>query len=81
MGIDLANGKGIAGGDGNTPISWTSASDVASFLVHVLTTLPPPELEWRAFRIEGERAVSDYRSLGISIICSHLVSVFHLVDE
>ncbi|EIM81417.1 NAD-P-binding protein [Stereum hirsutum FP-91666 SS1] len=56
MGIDLANGKGIAGGDGNTPISWTSMSDVASFLVHVLTTMPPSELEWRAFHIEGERA-------------------------
>ncbi|EIM89928.1 NAD-P-binding protein [Stereum hirsutum FP-91666 SS1] len=56
LGIDLVNGKGIAGGDGNTSISWTSASDVASFLVHVLTTMPPPELEWRTFRIEGERA-------------------------
>lgn len=58
IGIDLANGKGIAGGDGTMPISWTAISDVASFLAHVLTSLPPSELEWRTFRIEGERAVS-----------------------
>ncbi|EIM79830.1 NAD-P-binding protein [Stereum hirsutum FP-91666 SS1] len=56
IGIDLANGKGIAGGDGTMPISWTAISDVASFLAHVLTSLPPSELEWRTFRIEGERA-------------------------
>lgn len=62
LGIDLVDGKGIAGGDGNTSISWTSASDVASFLVHVLTTMPPSELEWRTFRIEGERAVSNLHS-------------------
>lgn len=68
MGIDLANGKGIAGGDGNTPISWTSTSDVASFLVHVLTTMPPSELEWCAFYLEGERAVSSHELSPVSLL-------------
>lgn len=73
MGIDLVNGKGIAGGDGNTPISWTSAPDVASFLVHVLTTMPPSELEWRAFHIEGERAVNSHHYFSVILLLTQFL--------
>jgi len=54
MGFDLANGKAVISGEGTSPISFTSRRDVARFLAHVLTTLPPGELDWRAFRIEGD---------------------------
>ncbi|KAJ7071406.1 hypothetical protein C8F01DRAFT_432983 [Mycena amicta] len=42
-------------GEGEVPVSFTSAPDIAGFVVHVLTTLPPAELENKAFRIEGDR--------------------------
>lgn len=58
LGIDFENGTALVGGDGNMPISWTSKYDVASFVAYVLTTLPPSELQWQTFRIEGDRLVS-----------------------
>ncbi|KAJ6521142.1 hypothetical protein DFH09DRAFT_1193061 [Mycena vulgaris] len=42
-------------GKGEAPLSATALSDVAGFVVHVLTTLPSAELENKIFRIEGER--------------------------
>ncbi|KAJ7051755.1 hypothetical protein C8F01DRAFT_1034004, partial [Mycena amicta] len=42
-------------GKGEAPLSVTAIPDVAGFVVHVLTTLPPAELENKIFRIEGER--------------------------
>jgi len=55
IGFDFKNGKVAIGGSGNEPISWTSIPDVARFVAHVLTALPKKELEWRIFRIEGDR--------------------------
>ncbi|KAJ7246110.1 hypothetical protein B0H12DRAFT_1126811 [Mycena haematopus] len=43
-------------GKGDTPISFTSVLDIAGFVVHVLTTLPPSQLENRIFRLQGVRA-------------------------
>ncbi|KAJ7116191.1 hypothetical protein C8R46DRAFT_976711, partial [Mycena filopes] len=47
-------------GKGETPISFTSVVDISGellrFVVHVLTTIPPSELENRILRLEGERA-------------------------
>lgn len=57
-GFDMENQKFRIGGEGNTPISFTSRLDAARYTVHVLTTLSASELEWRTFRIEGDRAVS-----------------------
>ncbi|PBK72100.1 NAD(P)-binding protein [Armillaria solidipes] len=42
-------------GTGRTLASWTATEDVGSFIAHVLTTLPPAELNDGIFRIEGER--------------------------
>ncbi|KAJ7665954.1 hypothetical protein DFH06DRAFT_263445 [Mycena polygramma] len=42
-------------GKGEEPVSFTSISDIAGFVAHVLTTLSPSELENRLFRLEGER--------------------------
>ncbi|KAJ7777331.1 hypothetical protein B0H16DRAFT_1683984 [Mycena metata] len=42
-------------GKGEAPVSFTSIPDIAGFTAHILTTLPPPSLENRIFRIEGER--------------------------
>lgn len=42
-------------GTGNTPGSFTADEDVGGFVAHVLTTLPPSELNNRIFRIEGDR--------------------------
>lgn len=58
LGLDIKNGKASVGGDGNTPISWTTSPDIARFVAYVLTSLPASKLEWQTFRIEGERAVS-----------------------
>ncbi|KAK0193150.1 NAD(P)-binding protein [Armillaria mellea] len=42
-------------GTGNTPGSFTADEDVGGFVAHMLTTIPPSELNDRIFRIEGER--------------------------
>ncbi|KAJ7618898.1 hypothetical protein DFH06DRAFT_1061757 [Mycena polygramma] len=42
-------------GKGEAPLSATALPDVAGFVVHVLTTLPPSELENKTFRLEGDR--------------------------
>ncbi|KAJ7184464.1 hypothetical protein C8R46DRAFT_1064127 [Mycena filopes] len=42
-------------GKGEAPASFTAIADIAGFVAHVLTTLPPAELENRVFRLEGER--------------------------
>ncbi|KAK7042550.1 NmrA domain-containing protein [Favolaschia claudopus] len=49
------NGKAQIIGKGDTPFSTTSIPDIAGFVAHILTTLPPSELENRIFRLEGER--------------------------
>jgi len=55
MGWDLLNGKVQISGKGDSPISFTQRRDIGRFVSHVLTHLPPDELEWRTFRIEGDR--------------------------
>ncbi|KAJ7678478.1 NAD(P)-binding protein [Mycena rosella] len=50
------HGKVRIVGTGEVPVSFTSVPDIAGFVAHVLTTLPPSELENREFRMEGERA-------------------------
>jgi len=55
LGWDFQNGKADIGGEGNSPLSFTTRPDIARYLAHVLTTLPPSKLEWRTFSIEGER--------------------------
>ncbi|KAF7351369.1 NmrA domain-containing protein [Mycena sanguinolenta] len=41
---------------GHVPVSFTSLVDVASFIAHILTTLPPTALEDRILRLEGDRS-------------------------
>lgn len=57
LGFDFKTGKVTIGGFGSEPISWTSIPDIGRFVAHVLTALPKKELEWRTFRIEGDRQV------------------------
>ncbi|KAL0577559.1 hypothetical protein V5O48_004422 [Marasmius crinis-equi] len=52
----LENGKVNIIGKGEAPVSFTDIADVGGFVAHILTTLPPSELENRIFRIEGESA-------------------------
>ncbi|KAJ7027857.1 hypothetical protein C8F04DRAFT_1189067 [Mycena alexandri] len=42
-------------GKGEAPVSVISVLDLAGFVAHILTILPPSELKNRIFRIEGER--------------------------
>ncbi|KAJ7815680.1 hypothetical protein B0H14DRAFT_2521781 [Mycena olivaceomarginata] len=42
-------------GKGDIPVSFTSIPDISGFVAHVLTTVPPSELEDRTLRLEGER--------------------------
>ncbi|KAI0259731.1 NAD-P-binding protein [Gloeopeniophorella convolvens] len=53
--LDLPNGRAVLGGDGNEPMSWTSRTDTARFVVHILTTLPAERLENGLFRCEADR--------------------------
>lgn len=58
IGWDLAAGKVTIGGEGKAPISFTTRTDIARFVGHVLTKLPAERLANSVFRIEGDRAVS-----------------------
>ncbi|KAI0259727.1 NAD-P-binding protein [Gloeopeniophorella convolvens] len=53
--LDILSGKITVGGDGNYPISWTSRTDSARFIVHILTRLPRERLENSIFRCEADR--------------------------
>lgn len=43
-------------GTGDVPLSLTAEEDVAGFVAHITTTLPPAELANRTFRVQGDRA-------------------------
>ncbi|KAF8175920.1 hypothetical protein K438DRAFT_1979426 [Mycena galopus ATCC 62051] len=53
---DKVNGKFTIIGNGDLPISTTSLPDIAGFVAHALTSLPPAQLEDRILRLEGDRA-------------------------
>jgi len=55
FGFDFANGKVTIPGLGNTPISFTGRPDIARYIGFVFTSLPAEKLEWKVFRLEGER--------------------------
>ncbi|KAA1474796.1 NAD-P-binding protein [Dentipellis sp. KUC8613] len=54
-GINPLEGKATVGEDGSQLISFTARSDVARYVAYVLTEKPAKGLEWKTFRIEGER--------------------------
>ncbi|KAI0060415.1 NAD-P-binding protein [Artomyces pyxidatus] len=53
--LDVKGGKAEVGGDGNSPMTFTSRPDVARFVVYALTKLPFSTLENKVFSIEGDR--------------------------
>jgi uncharacterized protein YbjT (DUF2867 family) len=53
--LDLKSGSVTVGEDGNSKISFTSRTDIARFVVHVLTALPKSETVDKTFRIEADR--------------------------
>ena len=63
FGFDFANGKVTVPGLGDTPISFTGRSDAARYIGFVFTNLPAEKLEWKVFRLEGERTVGITRIL------------------
>jgi NmrA-like family len=65
--FDWPRDKVVIKGTGNTPISWTTQTDVARYVVYVLTKLAPDLLRNATFAIEGERKtlneiVEDYQA-------------------
>ena len=60
LGVDFAEHKVILGGSGEVPVSFTTRTDVARYLGHVLTTMQSHDILWRIFRIEGERIVMPF---------------------
>ncbi|KAJ7889830.1 hypothetical protein B0H14DRAFT_3429317 [Mycena olivaceomarginata] len=52
----LHGGKIKVVGKGETQVSFTSITDIAGFVAHILTTAPPSELEDRILRLEGARS-------------------------
>lgn len=57
IGWNFETGKILVGGQGYAPLSFTLREDIGRFVAHVLATLPASKLEWRTFRIEGDRMV------------------------
>ena len=57
FGLDLKSGNVTVGLDGNALNSFTAQSDIGRYVAYVLTNLPRSKLEWRIFRIEGDRKV------------------------
>ncbi|KZT21938.1 NAD-binding protein [Neolentinus lepideus HHB14362 ss-1] len=55
FGWNIQNGKIEIWGEGNKPITFTTRRDAGRFVAHVLTTLPPEELYWKHFCLEGDR--------------------------
>ncbi|RFU24612.1 hypothetical protein B7463_g11727, partial [Scytalidium lignicola] len=53
--FDWPHDRVVVKGTGNTPISWTTQTDVARYVVYVLTELTPDKLKNATFAIEGER--------------------------
>ncbi|TFK51515.1 NAD-binding protein [Heliocybe sulcata] len=54
-GWNVPEGKVDIWGKGDGPISFTTRRDVARFVAHILTTLPPEQLYWKDFSLEGDR--------------------------
>ncbi|KAH9055465.1 NAD-P-binding protein [Lactarius vividus] len=54
--LNVASGKVAIGGDGNSPISFTTRPDAARFLVYVLVNAPKARLQNQILRLEGDRA-------------------------
>ncbi|TFY63182.1 hypothetical protein EVG20_g6420 [Dentipellis fragilis] len=54
-GIDPVGGKATVQADGTQLISFTARPDIARYVAYVLTEKPAKELEWKKFRIEGDR--------------------------
>ncbi|KAJ7351471.1 hypothetical protein DFH08DRAFT_913467 [Mycena albidolilacea] len=54
--VNLSSTRIYVVGKGETPVSFTSITDIAGFVAHILTTAPPSELEDRILRLEGARS-------------------------
>lgn len=75
FGFDIAGEKIDIKGVGKAPVSFTTREDIASYLAYVLTSLPKKDLEWRAFKIEGDRLVSVcIRTWRLTIDIEHNIS-------
>jgi len=51
--VELDSGKFKILGKGQSKASYTAPEDIAGFVAHILTTLPPSELANKIFRIQG----------------------------
>ncbi|KAI9437594.1 NAD-P-binding protein [Lactarius indigo] len=54
--LNVESGKVAIGGDGNSPISFTTRPDTARFLAYVLVNAPKARLQNQTLRLEGDRA-------------------------
>ncbi|KAL5513171.1 hypothetical protein ACEPAH_3569 [Sanghuangporus vaninii] len=78
MGFDFVKGEFKIPGTGSVAISWTHRVDIGRYLAHTLTALPKDRIEWRTFRMEGERTnynqiVDDWKKRsGKDVAISHL---------
>ena len=64
LGLDVRSGKVTIGGDGSSPLPFTSRPDIARYLSYVLTHLPADQLKNRSFTIAG-----DIKVRGTLIFC------------
>ncbi|KAJ6585730.1 hypothetical protein B0H19DRAFT_1250509 [Mycena capillaripes] len=69
------HGKFRITGKGDTSVSFTSISDIAGFVAHILTTLPASELVNRIFRVEGKRASLNSIAVQFNASVKHVDSI------
>jgi hypothetical protein len=74
-GVDT--GKFLILGKGDASFSTTALDDVAGFIAHVLTSLPPAKLHDATFRVEGER--TSFNKVG-ALYASKNIPVEHVTS-
>lgn len=57
LNLNIKSGRVAVGDDGNAKVPFTSRSDIARFVVYVLTVLPLKETKNKSLKIAGERIV------------------------
>ncbi|KAL5476965.1 hypothetical protein ACEPAI_3151 [Sanghuangporus weigelae] len=77
LGFNFDKGEFTIPGSGTAPVSRTSSTDIARFIGHVLINLPREKLEWRIFRIEGDRIGLNDIAVSWQKYSSKPVSVSH----
>ena len=77
MNLNVKGGKVAVGGNGDSPISFTTRPDAARFLAYVLVHAPKARLQNQTLRLEGDRAVCTSCSIFFIALTSDALQTFN----